>query len=472
MRRLASLIFVVATSVLGSMPADAAIADLGRLVDQRLASYRAGVGVVIIDPRNGRTLYERNPDRTVVAASLYKLGILLEAERRVEAGLLRYSDTITIQPQDITADGSFRPAGTRLTVDQALELTITYSDNGSALALRRIFGPRAVNDTLARSGIKQFHIAEGGWEDNIVSPRAVGTFFTALSRRELISPAASDRMLARLARQRVNDRLPAQLPAGTVVAHKTGNLSFVNHDAGIIYREAIPIVVVALTWNARTAAAVDLIADIAEITYANAVQPPPKVAYGLPSEPIAADAGGAILVDVRLTNVGKTGWKLGDPDPLTLIWEMRDPQGNAVAKSTGPIAIPDLPPGGSVELPVVFDVPASSGEYSVELGLADRANGALAAIGAETATVRIVSREPAPPQPALLLPQLPFEPSQIPPLREAAASDWPAFAVPAAAALATFLVGFLVAAGLNLRRRRLARREASRAARAGASAGR
>src|SRR5207248_5148937 len=91
---------------------------------------------------------------------------------------------------------------------------------------------------------------------------AIGTFFTLLAKRQLISPAASDRMLARLERQQINDRLPAQLPGGVVVAHKTGNLSGVTHDAGVIYTKTGPRVVVAMTWDALDEDAANFISSI------------------------------------------------------------------------------------------------------------------------------------------------------------------------------------------------------------------
>lgn len=83
--------------------------------------------------------------------------MLVEAERRVDAGDLRYDDTITIEDEDITADGTFEVAGTELTLDEALELMITISDNGAALALWRVFGPESINATLRDAGMEDHH---------------------------------------------------------------------------------------------------------------------------------------------------------------------------------------------------------------------------------------------------------------------------------------------------------------------------
>src|SRR5438477_6028867 len=133
------LLLVLATA-LPARPGEASTADLVAHLDEITASFPGGVGLWIADPNAATPLYTRNPDEHVIAASLYKLGLLVEAERRVDTGELKYGDLIAIQPEDITADGSFEDAGTELTIDQALESMITVSDNGAALALWHFLG--------------------------------------------------------------------------------------------------------------------------------------------------------------------------------------------------------------------------------------------------------------------------------------------------------------------------------------------
>ncbi len=231
-------------------PAAAGTAELVQHLDQLVSTFPGGAGLWIADPNVSAPLYSHDADEPIITASLYKLGVLAEAERRVDTGELHYSDIITIEDEDITEDGSFEVAGTELTLDQALEAMITISDNGAALAMWHVLGPENINATLQRIGIKDFHVFLNWDEDNVATPRAVGTLLTLLAKRQLISAAASDRMLARLERQQINDRLPAELPEGVVVAHKTGNLPGLTHDAGIIFTPTGPRVVVAMTWDA------------------------------------------------------------------------------------------------------------------------------------------------------------------------------------------------------------------------------
>jgi beta-lactamase class A len=50
-----------------------------------------------------------------------------------------------------------------------------------------------------------------------------------------VNPSADAEMAAILKRQHFNDGIPAGLPAGTVVGHKTGSITKIHHDAGIVY---------------------------------------------------------------------------------------------------------------------------------------------------------------------------------------------------------------------------------------------
>src|SRR6267143_1505161 len=271
--------------------AAASTADLVQHLDQLVSAFPGGAGLYIADPNTGKTLYAHDADEPIVTASLYKLAVLTEAERQVEAGELRYSDIITIEDEDITEDGSFEVAGTELTLDEALEAMITISDNGAALALWHLLGGANIDATLAKMGIPDFHVAYDDSEDNVVTPRAVGQFFTLLAKKQLVSAAASDRMLARLERQEINDRLPAALPDGVVVAHKTGNLPGLTHDAGIIFTPSGPRVVVAMTWDAGEADAYSFISNVGSIVYSTLLEPPANARYDVPRSVLSVDTG-------------------------------------------------------------------------------------------------------------------------------------------------------------------------------------
>lgn len=394
-----SAVLLAVTVALGGLlpgaPAAASTAELVQHLDQLVGTFPGGAGLWIADPNTSKALYSHAADEPIITASLYKLAVLAEAERRVDAGQLRYGDTITIEEEDITSDGSFEPAGTALTLDEALEAMITISDNGAALALWHVLGAANINTTLKAAGISDFHVfVAWGEDDNVATPRAVGTLLTLLAKRQLISPAASDRMLVRLERQQINDRLPAGLPQGVVVAHKTGNLPGLTHDAGIIFTPSGPRVVVAMTWDAYEADAFAFIANVASVVYSAVLEPPANARYDVPRTVMSVDTGSSPRITVPVTNAGSETWNGSGPGSFRLIWEMRDTKNALVATSPVPIALPGLAPGRSANVGVAIDVPKTPGDYKVTVGLVDVNGVGLASLGAATASFQVRAHMP------------------------------------------------------------------------------
>ncbi len=375
-------------------PARASTADLVRQLDGLIASFSGGAGIWIGDPTVSTPLYAHDPDEQVIAASLYKLGVLAEAERRVDAGELQYEDVITIESEDITADGSFQDAGTQLTVDEALELMITISDNGSALALWRILGGANIDATLEKAGVGNFHIALDVTEDNWATPHAIGTFFTLLAKRQLISAAASDRMLARLERQQISDRLPAQLPPGVVVAHKTGNLTGVTHDAGILYTKTGPRVVVAMTWDALDEDAANFISSIGSLVYNANLEPAANARYQVSKNATSVEIATEARLTVPITNIGTRAWTSSGAGLIGLIWELRNRDGTLVTSLSKAQPLPALQPNQTQNVGIRVPVPQQPGTYTVTIGLTDASGTALASAGAATATFSLRAHLP------------------------------------------------------------------------------
>ena len=78
-------------------------------------------------------------------------------------------------------------------------------------------------------------------------------------------------MIAILKGQRFNEGIPAGLPASTAVAHKTGRITLINHDGGIVFTEGGErYVLVVLTAGIDDPAVSDqLIADLSRIVYSS-----------------------------------------------------------------------------------------------------------------------------------------------------------------------------------------------------------
>ena len=160
----------------------------------------------------------------MVSASLIKLFVMGAVFEQLEAGTLD-----------------------RETADPLLRDCITISDNASANALIRLLGGgdaeagmEAVNRWCARQGydgtrLLRLMLQDNGLQ-NYCTAADCAALLAAIYRGECVSPAASQEMLGLLLMQKVNDRLPRDLPPGTPVAHKTGDLiGLCWADVGVVF---------------------------------------------------------------------------------------------------------------------------------------------------------------------------------------------------------------------------------------------
>src|SRR5439155_23798874 len=101
------------------------------------------------------------------------------------------------------------------------------------------------------------------------SPGDVAHLLASVARGEAVNGAASQRMLDLLGAQQHNDRLPAPLPLNVRVAHKTGELPGLRHDAGIVFAPSGKYVLVAMVDDAPSESeARAAIVDISRSVYA------------------------------------------------------------------------------------------------------------------------------------------------------------------------------------------------------------
>ncbi len=358
----------VATSspVRAAGPTSSPLAALGQVV----SAFHGHASVEVVDPRSAAR-FAWDEDRVVPAASLYKLGVMIEAYREDASGLISLDlTTVDILDDDMGDDDYITPPGTTLVVRDAVERMITLSDNSSARALVRTLDAHRINDTLAGLGLRNTKIntglppAEQTAPYNTTTARDVMRLFLAMYRGTAVSAAASEDMLTVLARQQVNDRLPAGLPDGTVIAHKTGDLDGVAHDAGLIYTPAGPrIAVVLATDFSSYNDVVELDRSIASLTYAAPLDPfAPR--FSLVSPP-AALARGALKTTISVTNAASVAWSRSVALTVRL-QASTAPSPETLAR----FFLPPLEPGSST----VFDISVPNirpGTYLLQLDVRD-----------------------------------------------------------------------------------------------------
>lgn len=224
-------------------------AALTQLIDSELSKLDGDYAVVIKDMTSDIS-YSKNEDMEFTSASIYKLAVM-------------YKIYDLIENKNLTLDQEVAPG---LTVEQALKLMITVSDNDSALRLADLAGWDKMQSTLEKDSITGFALNQ---EEPQVTATAVDQLLEKIYFNKAISPNASQQMKSLLLAQAIDDRIPKYLPTDIQVAHKTGELDFVRHDAGIVFGKKSDYIFVFLSETSAPGDAVENIANLSRTIYNN-----------------------------------------------------------------------------------------------------------------------------------------------------------------------------------------------------------
>lgn len=260
-------------------------------IDRLIARSGGHVAVVwrLLDGTPGEAI-EINPADRFHAASTMKVPVMIELFRRVEEGSLRLDDTINVTNQfHSIVDGSpyvltstedsdgavYKAIGSRMSLAALCEAMITKSSNLAADVLIDALGAKAIQAEDEHYGASGMQVLRGVEDQkafdagmsNTTDAASLARLFEVMGRGEAVSRTASAQMIEILKRQTFNDGIPAGLPAGTPVAHKTGTITAVHHDAGIVYAKR-PYILVVLTRGINEEKTSDaLIADISRAIF-------------------------------------------------------------------------------------------------------------------------------------------------------------------------------------------------------------
>lgn len=244
---------------------------LGADLWARIAREREGeVAVTLLDVGSRRRL-DLNADVEMHAASTMKVAVLLELFRQAEAGRFAAGDSIAVRNEFVSiADGSrysltreddgegalYDLLGGRTTIRDLARRMIVRSSNLATNILIELVTADSVRATLERLGAGEMRVLRGVEDaaayrqglNNTTSSRAFARVLEAIARCEVTSAASCDEMVQILSGQEFNEQIPAGLPPGVRVAHKTGQITGVHHDGGIVYPpDRAPYVLVMLT---------------------------------------------------------------------------------------------------------------------------------------------------------------------------------------------------------------------------------
>jgi beta-lactamase class A len=266
-------------------------------IDQKLSASleerirKSGADVAIaFRTLDGHFAYSFHEGKSFHAASTMKIPVMIELFHQARQGKLKLDEPLAIKNQfHSLADGSvyaldpaddsetdlYKAAGQTRTLRELCEMMITVSSNLATNLLIEKLGVdniRATVHSLHADGMSVLR----GVEDNKAFAKGLNNTTTAegllqlldaIAQGEAVDKESSRQMIQILEGQKFNEGIPAGLPPGTRVAHKTGEITKIHHDAAIVFAPKPFVLVIPVRGLADTKDSAALMADITRQLY-------------------------------------------------------------------------------------------------------------------------------------------------------------------------------------------------------------
>lgn len=234
--------------------------ELKEKIDLELSTLEGDFAIAYQDINDPEKKILINVDERFHAASTMKTPVLIELYKRAENTDLDLQDSILIKTEfKSIVDGSpfsmevnedsekdlYRNLNKNTTFYKLAYEMITRSSNLATNILIDYLDAKKVTSTMRDLGADSINVLRGVEDlkayrqglSNTTTARDLLVIFEHLSSDTLISKEANEEMLNILKDQVYNDMISAKLPEGTEVAHKTGWITNVHHDSGIVFTD-------------------------------------------------------------------------------------------------------------------------------------------------------------------------------------------------------------------------------------------
>ncbi len=242
---------------------------LRKAIEEPLFGTEGSYAVVVKNLKTGETA-SVNGERVFASASIYKLWVMGAVYEQIQLGKMSLDDPIEERVVSLNSFFKIPPDSAELTegsvsfsVESALYQMITISHNYAALSLAKKVGLVNLNRFLNEYGL--FNSEVGG--EPTITAADVALFLEKLYQGKVVSEEASKKMIATMAEQQKNERIPKYLPTGVRVAHKTGELDGFSHDAGIVFSPEGDYIIVLLSESDFPPGAMEKMALVSKAVY-------------------------------------------------------------------------------------------------------------------------------------------------------------------------------------------------------------
>ena len=192
------------------------------------------------------------------AASTMKTPVMIEVFKQIAVGNISLDDSLIVTNKfrsivdsswyelslgDDSESDLYQAIGKSAAVSDLIEYMITKSSNLANNILIERLGAEFITKTMKDLGAPDMQVLRGVEDlkayhqglSNTTNALSLLVIYEKLANGMVVSKEASESMIEVLKRQHYNDVIPALLPDHVVIAHKTGSISHVHHDSGIVF---------------------------------------------------------------------------------------------------------------------------------------------------------------------------------------------------------------------------------------------
>ncbi|MFN8347297.1 MAG: serine hydrolase [Spirosomataceae bacterium] len=289
MRKLATcLLMGLALTALAQKPS---LENLKDSIVRKLKTVEGDFGIAFKNLQTGQTLFF-NEKENFHAASTMKTPVMIEVFKQAKAGKFKLTDSILVKNEfksivdgspfslnigDDSADGMYQKIGTKMTIYDLTYQMIIVSSNLATNILIDLVDARNANATMRQMGAQDIQVLRGVEDtkafqqnlNNSVTAFDLMLIFEKIAQKKAVDKKASMAMTQILFDQKFNEIIPGRLPKEVKVAHKTGSITGVQHDSGIVFlpdgRQYVLVVLSKKLTNAK--AGIKVLAEVSEMIY-------------------------------------------------------------------------------------------------------------------------------------------------------------------------------------------------------------
>lgn len=249
--------------------------DYSRLIEI-INKYKDQLAVSVVPIKNDHTPFYFNKSAAFVSASMIKLLILCEFIDQIDHKIIALDMNYTYKEEDkVGGAGVIQTMkfGTIFTYDTLAFYMIKYSDNIATNVLIDILGMDNINqkskDLNLKETILNRKMMTPSDKENYMSAEDIEYILKGIlyKYKEIGSAVMCDRAMTYLKENDDYDAIVRGLPEGTIFAHKSGSLTKIRHDGGIVITNNKYIIIILTKGFANEEDANELMGNISKIVY-------------------------------------------------------------------------------------------------------------------------------------------------------------------------------------------------------------